>query len=170
MGFSAAKFSRASFSPRTARVRVPALAPFFDEGDEPYLEVRSLTGAELAQTHDAVRRNKDLTELVSGLLSSDSGEKVIAIREAMGIGDKVPDEIAKRLEMLVLGSVDPKLDREAALKLCEHYAIEFYLVTNKITELTGEGAILGESKGSGASNASEPPAHSVTTSADRSTS
>lgn len=170
MPFDAARFSRASFIPRSARLKLPSLADFFDAGEEPEFEVRGLDGSELAQTHDAVRRNKDLTELVTGLLSSDSAEKVVAIREAMGIGDKVPDEIAKRLEILTLGSVEPKFDREAALKLCRAFPIEFYLLTNKVTELTGEGATLGESTGSGATTASEPPSRSRTTSGDRSSS
>jgi len=170
MPFDSARFVRASVVPRTAKVKLPALAGFFDADEAPEFEVRGLDGSELAQTHDAVRRNKDLTELVTGLLSGEGAEKVVAIRDAMGLGDKVPDEIAKRLEILTLGSVEPKLDREACLKLCRAFPVEFYLLSNKVTELTGEGAILGESTGSGATTASEPPARSRTTSADRSSS
>ncbi len=162
--FDIAKFQRATVMPRTARVPLPALAAFFSAGAPAEFEVRGLEGVELAQTRDAVQRNKDLGELVAGILSSDSAEKIAAIREAMGIGDKVPDEIAKRLEMLALGSVEPKLDREACLKLCRACPIEFYSLTNKITELTGEGCVLGESTGSGPNPASEPPVPSATTS------
>jgi hypothetical protein len=157
MAFDAAKFSRLSLSPRTARVHLPALAGFFEKGEKPEFEVRGLEGVELSRCHDAVRTNRDIAELAGQILAGDSADKVTAIREAMGIGERVPDEIAKRVEMLVIGSVEPKLDREAALKLCKALPIEFYQLTNEITRLTGEGARLGESTGSGASRPSKQP-------------
>lgn len=160
MLFDAAAFRKATSSPRTAKVRLPALAAFFDEDEKPEFEVRNLSGEELARCHDAVRTNRDVAELAVQMLSGDSAEKITAIREAMGIGERVPDEIAKRIEMLVLGSVEPTLDREAVLKLCRVAPIEFYQLTSEIIRLTGEGARLGESKGSGQSRSSKQPAPS----------
>lgn len=168
--FDTARFTQAPFVARTARVPLPALAAFFAEGERPEFEVRGLEGSELARCNEAIRINRDVGELVAGLMSDATAEKVMAVRDALGVGDRVPDEIAKRIEMLVIASVEPKLDREAVLKLARTFPIEFYQITNKITQLTGEGMMLGESNGSGANPASEPPALSAGDSAGHSTS
>lgn len=167
--FDTARFTQAPFAARTARVPLPALAVFFDEGEIPAFEVRGLEGSELARCNEAVRVNRDVGELVAGLMSDASADKVMAVRDALGVGDAVPDEIAKRVEMLVIAGVEPKLDREAVLKLARAFPIEFYQLTNRITVLTGEGMVLGESSGSGAIPASEPLAPSAGDSADHST-
>jgi hypothetical protein len=41
-----------------------------------------------------------------------------------------------------MASVNPTIDKPLAVKLAEQYPIEFYTLTNKITELTGLGANL----------------------------
>jgi hypothetical protein len=69
-------------------------------------------------------------------------EQTKAIREALGLTGDTPGEIAKRLELLVAGSVSPKIDLSAAVKLAEAFPIEFMVLTNKISELTGKGADL----------------------------
>jgi hypothetical protein len=44
--------------------------------------------------------------------------------------------------MLVMGSVSPKIELPAAVKLAECFPIEFLSLTNEISELTGKGAEL----------------------------
>lgn len=145
--FDLDKFTQAQLSAREGRVNVPGLAPFFG-GAEPVCVVRQLTGYEMARCQEAVKINRDLAGLVAGLVSDSSREKVDAIRKALGVSDSVPDEIAKRLEMLVIAGVNPAWDREAAVKLCTHYPVEFYQITTEIIRLTGEGAEPGELIGS----------------------
>jgi hypothetical protein len=43
------------------------------------------------------------------------------------------------MEMLVAGCVAPKLDHAIAAKLAEVCPVEFYDLTNRITNLTGQG-------------------------------
>lgn len=155
MPFDLGKFQGASFTPRTLAVKVADLKPFFGD-DKPVWTVRGLTGPELARVHEAVSRNRNRAAIAEGLLSESQQEQIKALREMIGCGDAVPDEIAKRLEMLVLGSVEPEIPHDAAVKLCTNYPAEFYLLTNKITELTGQGHEPGKPKRSSKTVKSEP--------------
>ena len=67
------------------------------------------------------------------------GDQAEAVRSALGLTKDTPGEIAKRLEMLVMGSVAPKIELPTAVKLAEAFPIEFLSITNRITELTGQG-------------------------------
>jgi hypothetical protein len=75
-----------------------------------------------------------------------SGDQAQALRKAIGLTNDTPGEIAKRLEMLVMGCVAPTLELPAAVKLAEAFPIEFLSLTNTISELTGQGYSLGEPK------------------------
>jgi len=147
--FDIKRFKKARFEPRTAEVRIKELDDFFEPGTEPVFRVRGLTGHELARSHDAVERNRDVNAAIEGLVSSRDKDKAGAIRSLLGVDREVPDEVARRLEQLVIGSVDPELDLEAAGKLCKAFPIEFYLLTNKIAELTGLGSVEAKKKSSG---------------------
>jgi hypothetical protein len=69
---------------------------------------------------------------------------VQAIRAAIVLTGDTPGEIAKRVEMLVTGSVTPKIEHATAAKLAENFPIEFLMLTNAITELTGMGFDMGK--------------------------
>lgn len=146
MAFNADKFTSAAFRPRTETLDLPALAPFFDAGEPPQWTVRGLTAAEFARAQDAEKRNSSIDMLI-GALSATQGkaEAVDAARKALGLTHaNTPGEVAKRLEMLVAGSVAPVVTMETAVRFSETLAIDFYLVTNKIVELTGQGFDLGK--------------------------
>lgn len=149
------KFMCAKFERRQKTVRLPELKEFFPKDQHPDFIVQGLTGPELAKTLEAPRKYKDVAGLIDGILSDVSKDKIDAIKESLGITGKVPDEIAKRLEQLVLGSVEPKFTQDAAVKFCEKFPIEFWILTNSIAELTGRGHEPGKSKPSGTTTKSE---------------
>lgn len=159
MAFDVARFSGASLTLRTRKVPVVSsdLTQFFDEGDVHEVELRQLDGCELARCLEAPRINRDIGELVQQMTREEAAGKATAIREMLGIGDKVPDEVAKRIEMLCIASVNPKFDREAAIKLCRYFPIEFMQWTRAIENLSAEGGMLGEASGSGKTQPSERP-------------
>jgi hypothetical protein len=137
MPFDANRFEQAEFKPRTKRVPVPGLAAFFSDS-EPMWEVRGLTSSELHRAAEAKQRQATLQTVVEALASS--GEKATELRKALGLdGKTTPGEIAKRQQMLTMGSVCPAIDEAAAVKLSEAFPIEFLQLTNEITELTGQG-------------------------------
>jgi len=140
MGFAADKFERAAFVPRKARVAVPALSAFFDEGETPEFEVRGLSAVELHKALEASRRQGSVESIVKAI--TESGDQAAVIRKALGLTKDTPGEVAKRLEMLVAGAVNPVLTLPQAVKLAEGFPIEFLSLTNEISTLTGQGAEL----------------------------
>lgn len=168
MAFDAERFNAAPSTLRTARYRIEALREFFG-GEDPVFELRQLTGEELAVCHEAAKTNRDVTEIISGLMSGDSKEKVQSVLAAIGRGShQVPDEHAKRIEMLILGSVEPKLDRTTVVRIGKLFPVDFMVLTNMISGLSGQGAILGESSGSGIPQPSESRSLSAGSSKSRS--
>lgn len=149
MAFNPKKFMKTNFTPRTKDVPVPDMKDFFDPESKPIFRVRGLSGPELARVHEAVDKHKDVAGLIDGLLSGISEEKINSIRKALGITDDTPSEIAKRLEMITIASVDPEIPLDVAVKIAEVYPISFYHITNTITELTNLGHEPGKPKPSG---------------------
>lgn len=149
MSFDVNKFQNAHYVQRTEDVPVDALKIFFGPKDKPVFRVRNLTGEELGRVNQAIQRHKKTAAILEGLLSNVNKEQIESIKKSIGSSDDVPDDIARRIEMLILGSIDPKIDLTFAKKLCRCFPIEFYEITNAITRLTGLGSELGKAKPSG---------------------
>lgn len=135
--FDADKFERAAFAPRTETVAIPVLAEFFGEGEAAEVVVRGLTANELHLAMEAGARNRNVDAVVKAIASSK--DQIDDIRRALGMSTDTPGEIAKRLQMLVSGSVSPKFSDASAAKLAQVFPVEFYDLTNRITTLTGQG-------------------------------
>lgn len=160
MGFDAQKFAGTAFRRREEEVPVPDLRAWFTglaDEETPAWRVRGLTGAELAAVNEAQSRNRNKSAVVEALHSDKSAHVTDAIRELIGTGDSVPDDLARRMEMLVIGSVDPECPANVAVKLAEAYPVEFYELTTKITRLTGLGSEPGKPKRSSGKAASKQP-------------
>lgn len=149
MQFDADKFASAAFKRREEDVPVKDLAAWFKgtkEGETPVWRVRGLTGEELARVNEAQARNRNKSAIIEAL-SSDKQEKMTdAIKELIGTGNSVPDDLARRIEMLTIGSVAPECTHQVAVKLAEAFPVEFYELTTKITQLTGLGSEPGKPK------------------------
>lgn len=140
MPFDTDRFEHAKFTPRTRVLLVETLAPFFDAGEKPEWTVRGLTANELHRALEAGKRQSSVEAIVAALATK--ANQAEAIRKAIGLTADTPGEMAKRLEMLVLGTVAPTIQLNHAVKLAEALPIEFLTLTNAITELTGQGADL----------------------------
>jgi hypothetical protein len=134
--FQSDAFRATEYKARTDSVVVESLADFFPDG-EPRFTVRGLTAVELQRCYDAQNRQKSVDSVVKALAAS--RDQVNEIRKALGLTDDVPGETAKRIEMLVIGSVTPSLTHADVVKLAEICPVEFMDLTNKITVLTGLG-------------------------------
>jgi hypothetical protein len=152
--FKAQAFIKQEFQPRTEALRLEALADWFE--GEPLWTVRGVSASELALANEAAERQKSLIGAIEAVAGAVGQEKVQATRELLGIDRKeTPADIAKRLELLVAGSVDPVIELDVAVKLANTFPIEFMLLSNKVLLLSGQGAVPGKSKPSGKANKSE---------------
>lgn len=147
MGFDTAKFMESKLVPRTKDVPVPGgLTAFFKEGEAAVWTVRSLDSNELSRAYEAEQSSSNIEVLTEALSKSVSagGDTVEAVRRALGLPSKeTTGDTKKRLELLVQGSVSPKVDFQLAVKLAQTFPIEFRYLTNTILELTGKGYELG---------------------------
>ena len=129
---------RAQFVPRTDVVKVgaPALAKRI-----PQFTVQALGGDAIARTHEARDRNISREALYRALSGSSTTDRSEAVAALTGINDQsTPGDIVRRLEVFVLGVVEPAPDLELAIRIKDHFGTDFYAVTNRILTLSGEGA------------------------------
>ncbi|KKN41614.1 hypothetical protein LCGC14_0721470 [marine sediment metagenome] len=149
MGFDITKFDQAKIVDRTVEIPVPELAVFFAEDEKPIWKVRQLGALELAIANEAKNVNKNLQELIDKLLSSVPEDKVEALLESLGLTQRKPDTPAPedyvyRVACLYQGSVEPEIDQVQAVRLALMNGNVFYKLSNKIIQLSGQGAQLGE--------------------------
>lgn len=133
-----------SLAPRQARVPVPDLAVWFPDGTEPVWVVRGLVGSEIARANDAASRTRLFAATVDALASAAHSDQADALKRLMGADGDPPEDLAKRFDHLVFGSVEPAIAREDAVWLFATYPVVAYQITNKILELTGLGPDLGK--------------------------
>jgi len=138
--FDIKKFMSTKFSPREEDVPVPDLKDFFDPDQKPVWRVRGITGQELGVANETVERNRrGLVEVVQKMVASLSVKDAEKVAAMVHDPTRVTDELAKRMEMLVIGSVSPEADMDLAIKLCKVRPIEFFEITGVINRLTGQG-------------------------------
>lgn len=135
--FNSNAFNQTEFKPRTAGIPVPQLADWFD--GEPIWTVQSMTAEQNAIVNDAVLRSNAMGTLITAAINSATKDKTDLVKNLLGLGDNMPEDIVRRVEMLVQASVTP-CDRETAVNLSIRFPTIFYALTNKIIELSGEGA------------------------------
>ena len=140
------RFRCATLAPRQAVVKVPDLAHFFDEGAPAEWTVRGLTGEEIARANEAAPRSRLVGAAIEAMASTAAAkaDQVDALRNLLGHGDNVPEDLAKRIDHLIFCSVNPAIDREIAVKLFASYPVIAFQLTNKVLELTGLGPDLGK--------------------------
>jgi len=144
MGFDLQKFQGSKFKDRTEEVLVEDLKGFFEAKEKPLWKVRGLTGEELAFARDAEERARSINALVEGLAGKAAKAKAKVVMDELGLTDeKAPADYIRRLEILKYGSVEPAIDKPTSVRIAENFPTTFYLLTNKILELTGAGR-LGE--------------------------
>lgn len=145
MGFDVNKFAGQVFSDRTQKYEIPAhsgLRAFFGDEDEKSFTVRGLTASEMGRTNDAVAKNRDVAAMIEALIGGDPAQKSAALQQM--IRPDTPDDVAKRLEMVHIGLVDPKLNFPDVVRMAENFPVEFYEISNRIMNLTGMGRLPGK--------------------------
>lgn len=151
-GFDVGKFMAERFALRTASVKVPELAAMFGDGEDPVFAVRGLDGNEWGLAQEAVKKRRDLAK-VMGQIASGNAEKVgEAVKETLGLNDKLAVEDALRMEAFIHGVVSPAMtDTErldVAKRMHRYFYDAFKRVTDKILTLTG-ASDQGEASDSG---------------------
>lgn len=157
-GFDVSAFEKQSFVDRTKTVKVPALSDWFKDGD-PVFIVRGLTFDERikceALANDArIEAATALAELAYE--NSGSGDKVKDIKAALGWGDATQPATRVCIERVMIGMVEPKLNRQIVAKISRSFPSVFGELLEAVSALTNEGqAVEKKQQRSGQTKASE---------------
>ncbi|MCP4259087.1 MAG: hypothetical protein GY774_16500 [Planctomycetes bacterium] len=160
--FDTRAFMKQTFAPREGEVPVPALKDFFPDGKTPAWKVRGLTADEIARCNEAGERNKMVEAIAEALAAANKPDITDGIKKMLGVSSDVHAEVAKRMEQAVIGSIDPEISLEVAVKIATVAPVEFYDITNEILKLTGLGQVAGKSQPSGKEQTSKTASGSQT--------
>lgn len=149
MAFDVQKYLKTKFERRTEDFPVPALKDWFDEGSPVVWTVQGLTGMEIGRANEAAKKQNVSTAMLEGLLSMRAPEIKDSVKALLGQTEIAPEDYARRIEHLMVGSVNPKCDLDLALQLCKAHPVTFLEITNQIVKLTGMGMEPGKQKPSG---------------------
>ena len=140
------KFKSTQFERRTTFVEVPTLSAFAGEGEKVCrVEIQGLVGEEVATARERVKENAALETIIEKFAGESIPEIVEAAKEKLGFTDSVKRDAVYRLAVLEFGLVGCPLDRPECVKLFAVNPEAFYLITDKILEITGLGQVpLGE--------------------------
>ncbi len=111
-GFNINKYSKGEFHPREEEVLVPRLNSFFPEGERPIFIVRGMTADEVARSNKAVANSKTINSLITAVSSQNSKEKTKAFKDMVGFGDDIAEDTCRKIEVIMIGLVNPSLPRE----------------------------------------------------------
>jgi hypothetical protein len=143
MPFNVAAFEKATFEPRKREVSLKdtPLAGFFPKGEEPVIVVKGLTATENAIANNFKAKDTNVAAMVEALVSAmTTREKAEELKKAIGFNDEdTPQDVAKRMELIRLGAVEPRLDYSAIAKMGEVSVAIFYKLSNTVMELTALG-------------------------------
>lgn len=149
--FDTRAFEKASFTTRTATVKVPALAAFFKDGEPAEFTVRGLTGNEMMQCTDAAKKRANVELVVDALQLTSEHKK--DFEKLLGNVSDLSAEIVRRLEMLTINFPDIKLP--IWIKVCDAFPVVFFDLTQNILELTGQGKAVEKPLPSGETETSD---------------
>lgn len=137
MSFDIKAFGRAQFEHPTEVANVPELSQWFGDS-EPAWTLRGLTHAEWVNAMDVHKRDPAVDSAIAAL-AGDQSEVAKIFKELLGRTDGLAKDTKDRIEYLIAGSVNPKVDRPTAIKLATFYPLVFAQLTNIILSLTTHG-------------------------------
>lgn len=144
MGFDISAFNKARMEHATATVDVPNLQLFFGDA-EPKWTVRGMTHTELCRMRETKENDKLLNTAIAAVAGNEE-EKQNLIKQIVGDVDGVHESTRGRIEQLMMCSVEPKIDRQVAVRLSQFYPAEFDTLTDKIFELSQDGPVVAKKK------------------------
>lgn len=144
MPFDVNKFMNTHSQPRTAEVKVPELKFFFDKGDSTVWVVRHLTADEIFKAKMRQDGLETAAAVAAAAASTKTKERTEAIKATLGVDDDLSSEIKEKMWHLVFGAVAPQIDIMHAAKMQADQPMPFILLTTRILELTGLGAVVGK--------------------------
>jgi len=126
----------------TASLKTPAA--LVRHGAPERFVVRMASAEEMVRANDARASIEKIRALIESLGALGAREQATAFKAALGLNDDPPEGFIKQIELVILCTVSPPLDRGKALWLSRFQSFFFKSLFEKIVELCMEGATPGE--------------------------
>lgn len=151
MGFDVRQFLQTKWERRVEQYQVKDkdLATMFPKGEKRVWHIQSLTGIELGKASEVAKKQNISAAILEGLLSVRAAEIKDSVKSLLGHDEVAPEDIAKRVEHIKYGFIEPEGTLDFATTLCKAKPLVFLEVSNAISALTGLGMEPGKSKPSG---------------------
>lgn len=136
----------------TKKIKVPSLAAIDEfwacEKKDRLWEVRGLTTVEVFKATETSLQRGNFNAIIETLASqfASADEKADSLKNLLGLGDDVPPSVARAIEYVVFGSINPKITTDVAVKLATYFPSEFISIRNAVEELTTDGGLLKKSR------------------------
>ncbi len=112
------------------------------------VKVRGLNGNDLAAIAAKRDTNAFVEMLSEALVTKNGKDGGAAIKGLLGLfDDELHPELKYHVEIVVRGSIDPKIDYPLAVKLARDFYVVLRRLSEKILELSGQGAQLKKKPG-----------------------
>lgn len=171
MIFDLSKLSQ-ELEPRTAEVVCNELKSLYEPevggqksevSDDIVFKVRGLSGTDIVMVSSRRDTNVFVEMLSDALVKKNGKDGGEAIKGLLGLFDEeLHPELKYRVEILVRGSLEPKIDYPMAVKLARDFYVVLHRLSEKILELSGQGAqvkkkpVLSSVEGSGSDSTTTP--------------
>ena len=131
----------------------------WEDGEPVGFKVRGLSGKEFGEVRNRIDKKEQIQGLISAMVGGDPKETLAKIESFFH--PDVTDEYATAMELFIRALVEPEIpeiDRlDIAGYLYQNFPVDLLVISKGIQQMTGLGALPGESKGSGKSRKSETP-------------
>ncbi len=131
--FDTKAFMKKKYEHRTQEIELKGL--------DTVIRVRGLTGEELGKVNSIVANRGGLEAIVNAIAQGETAE---AFKVATGLNEDMPEDGVKRIEYLKMGTVEPEITQEIAVKMYRVCPVDVYKATNAILRMTGQGMQEGE--------------------------
>ncbi len=144
--FNVTKYMATRLRERTADVVAEELAGWYPKDSTPTLQVRGLTGSELAKIREAVELYSKMIPLTE---STSVDPIVIAAMKGIqavvtGASNRNTYEYIRQLNIIKHGCNKPKLKHDQIVRIGQDFPVLFGQLSWKILELTGLGRVSGK--------------------------
>jgi len=143
MAFDADKFDAAQTNFPTKKIPVPTLKRFFEDGEDPVFEIKSLTGVELAIVEESANKLARLRGAMEAIARDTVKGFKEGYEELLNGDVETPETYMRWITLVRLGTV-PQLPEHIVVKLAFAQPGVLRRLAHEISILSATGADMGE--------------------------
>lgn len=143
MAFDQDAFDAAQVSFQTKKIPVPTLKSFFNDDEDPVIEIKSLTGVDLAIVEESTKKISRLKAAIESFAKDTVKGFKDGYKELLNGDTETPETYMRWITIVRLGTV-PQLPEHIVVKLAFTQGGVLRRLAHEISIMSAMGADLGE--------------------------